>query len=96
MITAQLQSELKHFLQLNVKERISLLHQKGLLLDSDVEKECRVNLYYLNGFFVEEIQNSISTEVEDIIPYISGYRLKTYLDRITEHYNYLHELRNVG
>ena len=95
MITAQLQSELKHFLQLNVKERISLLHQKGLLLDSDVEKECRVNLYYLNGFFVEEIQNSISTEVEDIIPYISGYRLKTYLHRITEHHNF-QELRNVG
>lgn len=95
MITAQLQSELKNFLQLNFKERISQLHQKGLLLDSDVEKESRVNLFYLNGFFVEEIQNSISAEVEDLIPYKSGYRLKTYLRHITEHHN-LQELRNVG
>lgn len=95
MITAQLQSELKHFLQLNSKERISLLHQKGLLIDSDVEKESRVNLYYLNGFFVEEIQTSSSTEVDDIIPYISGYRLKTYLQRIAEHHN-LQDLRKAG
>lgn len=95
MITAQLQSELKNFLQLSTKERVSLLHQKGLLLDSDVEKESRINLYYLNGFFVEEIQNSINSEVEDLIPYKSGYRLKTYLQRITEHEN-LPLLRNVG
>lgn len=92
---AQQQSELKHFLQLSTKERVSQLHQKGLLLDSDVEKESRVNLYYLNGFFVEEIQNSITSEVEDLIPYKSGYRLKTYLQRITELENFS-ELRNVG
>lgn len=95
MITAQLQNELKHFLQLNTKERVSLLHQKGLLIDSYVEKESRVNLYYLNGFFVEEIQNSNSTEVQDLIPYKSGYRLKTYLQRITEYENH-QVLRNVG
>ena len=95
MITEKVQSELKHFLHLNTNEKVSLLHQKGLLLDSDVEKESRVNLFYINGFFVEEILNRITSEIEDLIPYKSGYKLETYLHR-SKYDDFGEELRNVG
>lgn len=56
-------------------------------MDSDVEKERRVNLFYLNGFFVEEILNKITSEIEEIIPFKSGYKLDYYLHNLHQREN---------
>ena len=66
------------FARLNDQDKATELMNNGLLLDKDLEKEHDVNLYYLNGFFVEETISKKQNRVVDIIPYKHGYRLETY------------------
>ncbi|MCC6371724.1 MAG: hypothetical protein IT236_12015 [Bacteroidia bacterium] len=66
------------FAKMNNSEKTNILHNKAVLLDNDIEKEEAVNLYYLNGFFVEETISAKKGGVVDIIPYKHGYRLETY------------------
>jgi hypothetical protein len=66
------------FAKMNNHEKTTLLNHSGILLDKDLEKENSVNLYYLNGFFVEEIRTK--NKVVDIIPYKQGYRLESYAE----------------
>lgn len=63
------------FARLSQHQKSNELMTHGVLLDRDEEKEQAVNLYYLNGFFVEEtIHNKVKTKVE-IIPYKHGFKL---------------------
>lgn len=66
------------FAKLNDEDKATELMNNGVLLDKDLEKEQAVNLYYLNGFFVEETISKKQNRVVDIIPYKHGYRLETY------------------
>lgn len=70
------------FAKLNNTQKASVLKNDGVLLDKDSANESSVNLYYLNGFFVEEtISRTQNTNtVVDIIPYKHGYRLETYAE----------------
>lgn len=68
------------FAKMNNNEKSNLLLNKGLLLDEDCSKDEAINLYYLNGFFVEETILRKQGKVKDIIPYKHGYRLKTFTD----------------
>lgn len=66
------------FARLDNNEKSMELMSHGLLLDKDQEKERSVNLYYLNGFFVEETISKALNRVVDIIPYKHGFRLETF------------------
>lgn len=79
--TSQQQPNFKSFYEfakLNDEDKATELMNNGVLLDKDLEKEQAVNLYYLNGFFVEETISKKQNRVVDIIPYKHGYRLETY------------------
>jgi hypothetical protein len=78
MISTSTFFSLSDFLKLNFTQRSQILHKNGLLLDSDVYKGERVNLFYLGNFFAEETLNSITWELKDVIPYKTGFRLETY------------------
>jgi hypothetical protein len=56
------------------------LLNKGVLLDSDNEGAHLVNLYYLDGFFVEETICNRHNSVVNILPYKRGYKLKSFLE----------------
>lgn len=71
--------KVKDFLKLPSAQKADLLHKKGLLLDSDVYKEERVNLYYIDGFFAEETINYITWELKDVVPFMSGYKIENYI-----------------
>jgi hypothetical protein len=67
---------------MNNSQKASVLKNSGVLLDKDLAKESSVNLYYLNGFFVEETitRKHNTNTIVDIIPYKHGYRLETYAE----------------
>lgn len=67
------------FARMNSSEKALVLKKSGLLLDKDQEKGQSVNLYFLNGFFVEETISRKENKV-DIIPYKHGYRLESYVE----------------
>jgi hypothetical protein len=68
------------FVRLNQSQQINLLKEKGLFLDLDSEKTTLTKLYFINGFFVEEVINRKKNSVIDIIPYKQGYRIENYLE----------------
>ena len=68
------------FAKMDNVQKASELKNNGVLLDKDELKEERVNLYYINGFFVEETIRLKQNKVVDIIPYKHGFRLETYAE----------------
>lgn len=68
------------FAKMSKEEQCSLIQGKGMFLDADIEKDCLVKLYFLSGFFVEEIVSLHEDKVIDVIPYKQGYRLESYLE----------------
>lgn len=68
------------FAKLNNADKARMLAKNGVLLDKDSATEESTNLYYLNGFFVEETISVKSNRVVDIIPYKHGYKLETYAE----------------
>lgn len=66
------------FVKLSLSQQCALLKEKGLFLDLDSEKTTLTRLYFLNGFFVEEITSVESNTITGIIPYKQGYRLGNY------------------
>ena len=76
---ANLQSFFR-FARMNNTEKKSVLSRNGLLLDVDKNKGQSVNLYFLDGFFVEETVSQPENKVLDIIPYKHGYRLETFVE----------------
>lgn len=95
MATITKQTELKDFMKLSPADRSRLLHSTGLLLDSDVYKGERINIFYFGGYFVEEILNYLTWELLDVIPYKSGYRLETFQHLYNRTYS-TELIRNIG
>ena len=67
------------FIKMNRNEQGLLLKEQGVLLDFDSEKEITTRLYFLQGFFVEEIFCREQNEIIDVIPYKQGYRIERFL-----------------
>lgn len=67
-----------------------VLLDKGILLDIDKEGTLQVNLYFLDGFFVEEIICNFDNTIIEIVPYKTGYKLESFLEMkhevITKHF----------
>jgi hypothetical protein len=68
------------FVKLSKSEQTVMLKEKGIFLDLDSEKNTLTKLYFLNGFFVEEVISRKQNIVIDIIPYKQGYRIENYLE----------------
>lgn len=66
------------FIKLTPGSQENVLKSKGMVLDSDVEKEKRTILFYLQGFFVEEIRSVFDNSLIEIIPYKHGFKLQNY------------------
>jgi hypothetical protein len=62
-----------------VLDQAQLLRTAGTLLDSDCNKRQKTNLYFLNGFFVEETIAEPTQKIIDIIPFRQGYRIESCL-----------------
>ncbi len=68
------------FAKMSRGEQCSLIEQNAMFLDADIEKDSLIKLYFLNGFFVEEIVSLHEDKILDVIPYKQGYRLESYLE----------------
>jgi hypothetical protein len=67
------------FVKLAMNEQALLLEEKGLKLDTEFDDNQVINLYFLNGFFVEEIRSACN-KIVAILPYKRGYKLETFLN----------------
>lgn len=68
------------FVKLSKTRQIELLRGYGIFLDQENEKDLVTRLYFLHGFFVEEIFSEQQGQVLELIPYKQGYKLDNYLD----------------
>lgn len=67
------------FIRLNKEEQGRLLTERGMFLDLDDEEETMTRLYFLDGFFVEEVFCKNTNQVIEMIPFKRGYRLESFL-----------------
>ncbi len=67
------------FVRLNMHQQSRLLLAEGIILDQDNDYDTLTRLYFLDGFFVEEIVCKSTNELTDIIPYKQGYKLKSFM-----------------
>jgi hypothetical protein len=67
------------FVRLNKTQQITMLAEEAVLLDLDTEKKTITRLYFIDGFFVEEIFSRALNKVIDIIPYRKGFRIKNFI-----------------
>jgi hypothetical protein len=80
--TIQPQVNLKSFFdfaKLDLAKKTELLTTKGTFLDLDSEKNTLTKLYFLNGFFVEEVICRKLNKTVDVIPFKQGYRIENYI-----------------
>ncbi len=70
------------FVKLSEQQRRRLLKEKGTLLDTENNADNIVKLYFLDGFYVEEIIPLNSPGTSEIVPFKRGYKLESY--RATE------------
>jgi len=78
-ITMDQQTSLQRFMKMQANEKTSTLTKNGQLLDSYSHNGQKTNLYYLNGFFVEETIDLLTNKLIDLIPYKHGFRLNSYV-----------------
>jgi len=79
-IKSKSKTRLQLFVKLSDREKTSILINCALLLDSYDYKGQKTNLYFINGFFVEETINIETKKTVDVIPFLHGYRLASYIN----------------
>lgn len=67
------------FVKYAPKTQSDILKKTGLLLDTDFEKDTIVNLYFLSGFFVEEIIDKNTRELQFVLPFKQGFKIRNYV-----------------
>jgi hypothetical protein len=67
------------FIKLNKSEQAKILRDCALKLDTENDGDDVVNLYYLNGFFVEEIISGTGNNDVTFLPFKRGYKLEKFL-----------------
>lgn len=66
---------INEFAKLNFIEKMALIEQKAVLIDSYPINEQHIKTYYLNDFFLEVIAGIESQYITDIIPYKRGFKV---------------------
>lgn len=74
------QKTFTRFVHLKTTDKQQWLKSKGLLVDKDHDKQQVINLYYLKGFFVEEILSVSGNTLIDIIPYKHGFKSSSFVE----------------
>ncbi len=67
------------FVELSPEHQAEILKLEGLLLDTDIEGDSIVRLYYIAGFFVEEFLDKEKLNIQFILPYKRGFRIHSFL-----------------
>lgn len=68
------------FAKLDKSQQCELLDSEAVFLDLDSDKSTFTKLYFLNGFFIEEIVCRKNNAIIDIIPFKQGYKIESYLE----------------
>ena len=72
-----------NFAKMSLIQKEEVLKHKGIRFDCYCENDLETNIYYLNGFYVEEIIDNKENTLQDIIPYKHGY-LQYKLPKISD------------
>lgn len=71
------------FARLNKEEKVLLVNERGVFLENLGDAGNELNLYYLEGFFVEVEINRLQDVVVDIVPYKQGgYKTARYKEKL--------------
>lgn len=70
------------FARLTLVEKAELISNQGVFLENLGDSGNEINLYFLNGFFVEVEINKLQNMIVEIMPFKQGYKVKKYLDKI--------------
>ncbi len=68
------------FVKLDRSQQCEILGKKATFLDLDSDKLTFTKLYFLNGFFVEEVVCRKNNTVVDVIPFKQGYKIESYIE----------------
>jgi hypothetical protein len=79
------------FAKLNMNEREEMIQKQGVFLESWIDNDNLINLFYVDGFFVEIALNPLRNEPVSIIPFKRGYNVKTYHKQLYNHFKHVFE-----
>ncbi|HWY10526.1 MAG TPA: hypothetical protein VN026_04320 [Bacteroidia bacterium] len=68
---------LTEFIKMKMLDRAEIVVDKGILVDSYLDKGLGLQIYYFGGFFVEISFDKLDKIIE-AMPFISGYRKENY------------------
>lgn len=63
---------------LDLNNKMEVVNQQGIYLDSHIDKKEKFNLYAIDMFFVEVCYNSKENKITDINSFKSGHLLNRY------------------
>lgn len=69
----------QEFVKFKPERQSEVLKSTGLLLDTDFEQDTIVNLYFLSGFFVEEIIDKKTRKLQFVLPFKHGFKIQNYV-----------------
>ena len=68
---------LNEFIKMDMLDRAEMVVDKGILVDSYLDKGLGLQVYYFGSFFVE-ISFDDSDSIVEALPFISGYKKENY------------------
>ena len=77
------------FAKLKPSQKEELIHTKAMLIESYVEKDLRVTLYYMPSFFIEVNTCLKRNAVLDVIPFRRGFKYERIGDKLYYNQNKL-------
>lgn len=79
LLTAFNQASFNQFVRLSSEQKSDLLKKSGLLVDSLNDHNEHVDLYFIDGYFAEEIRYSESG-AHIVLPYKNGYITEKFVE----------------
>jgi hypothetical protein len=70
------------FISLPLNQRAELVSDIGTFISSYRGKLFSYSLYSLDGFYVEVTVDNEKNRIEEVTPFMRGYRLNKYADKI--------------
>ena len=72
------------FARLSFEQKVDLIKRNGVFLENLGDAGNEINLYYLQGLFVEVEVNKLQNFIVDITPFRQGYKANKYKDKLIE------------
>lgn len=77
------------FAKLKPSQKEELIHTKAMLIESYLEKDIRITLYYIPSFFIEVTTCTKRNVVLDVIPFRRGFKFERIGDNLYYNQNKL-------